>query len=55
MPQKKKPDTPKQQSQRFKRAVQELIDAGELSPTDAEERMEKLFCPPKIRRRPDGE
>lgn len=39
MPDKKKARQT-DQSKRFNRAVQELIDAGELSPTDAEGRFE---------------
>jgi hypothetical protein len=42
MPKKAKPETPKQQSARFKREAQKLIDAGELSPTDAGEAMDRL-------------
>jgi len=37
MPKKKRTETPEQQSERFKRRAQELIDAGILSPTEAGE------------------
>lgn len=43
MPKKKTPETPEQQSERFKKAVQELIDAGELDPTEAEENFEQVM------------
>lgn len=36
MPQKKTPETSEQQTERFKSAVQAMIDAGELSPTEAD-------------------
>lgn len=34
------PADQKEQSERFLAAVQDLVDAGELNPTDAEERFE---------------
>lgn len=43
MPKKAKPETPKEQSARFKREAQKLIDAGELSPTDAEAAMDRII------------
>lgn len=42
MPKKLKPESQKEQSARFKREAQRLIDAGELSPTEAAERFEKV-------------
>jgi hypothetical protein len=42
MPKKLKPETPKEQSARFRREVQKLIDAGELNPTDADAAMDRL-------------
>jgi hypothetical protein len=36
MPKKKRPETPEQQSERFKRSAQELIDAGILNPTEGD-------------------
>ncbi len=43
MPKKKEQLGQKEQSERFRRAVQELVDAGELSPTEAEERLERVM------------
>lgn len=43
MPKKKNPLTPQEQSERFRREVQRLIDAGELSPTEAEAAMERAM------------
>ncbi len=43
MPKRKKEESQKEQSERFRRAVQELVDAGELSPTEAEERFERVM------------
>ncbi len=42
MPKKQSPETPEDQSERFKREAQRLIDAGELSPTDADAAMDRL-------------
>ena len=42
MPPPKKSLTPKEQSERFRKAAQELIDAGELDPTEADAAMDKL-------------
>ena len=42
MPKKKNPETPEEQSERFRREAQKLIDAGELSPTEAENALDKL-------------
>lgn len=35
MPKKQNAEAPEQQSERFRREAQRLIDAGELSPTEA--------------------
>lgn len=43
MPRRKKHESQKEQSERFLRAVQELVDAGELSPTEAEEKFERAM------------
>jgi len=43
MPKKKRQETQKEQSERFKKAVAELVAAGELNPTDADEAFEKLM------------
>ena len=42
MPKKQNPESPKEQSERFRREAQKLIDAGELSPTEAEAALDKL-------------
>ncbi len=38
-----KKESQKEQSARFEKAVQDMIDAGELSPTQAEERFERAM------------
>jgi len=42
MPKKAKPESPKEQSARFKREAQKLIDAGELNPADADAALDRL-------------
>lgn len=42
MPKKKPGMTPEEQSERFKADAQTLIDAGELSPTDADAALDRL-------------
>ncbi len=42
MPTKKNVETPEEQSERFKRDARRLVDAGELSPTDAENALDKI-------------
>jgi hypothetical protein len=42
MPKKKPGMTPEEQSERFKADAQRLIDAGELSPTDADAALDAL-------------
>ena len=43
MPKKKNELSQSEQSKRFRDAVQELVDAGELSPTEADERFERAM------------
>lgn len=43
MPKKKVQETQAEQSERFKKAVRDMIDAGELSPTDAVEVLDKIL------------
>jgi polyhydroxyalkanoate synthesis regulator phasin len=43
MPKKKENLSQKEQSKRFLATVQELVDAGELSPTEAAERFERAM------------
>lgn len=42
MPKKKRQETQAEQSERFKRDAQKLIDDGKLSPTEAEKGLEGL-------------
>lgn len=42
MPKKATQESPAEQSARFKREAQKLIDAGELNPTDADAAMDRL-------------
>lgn len=42
MPKKQHSETPEEQSARFRAEVERLIAAGELSPTEADEAMDKL-------------
>ncbi|MTJ04722.1 MAG: hypothetical protein FH759_08535 [Sediminimonas qiaohouensis] len=43
MAKKQKPESDDQQYQRFLEKVQELVDAGELNPTEAEEAFERAM------------
>jgi hypothetical protein len=43
MPKKKHHETQAEQSARFKRDAQKLIDAGELNPTEAEAEVNRLI------------
>lgn len=43
MPKKKLEADPQDQVRRFEAEVRRLIDAGELSPTEAEERLERTL------------
>jgi len=50
MTKKPKKESQKEQSARFEKAVQDMIDAGELNPTEAEERFEQamaIISPPR--------
>ena len=42
MPKQSKKETPKQQSERFRAEVEKLIEAGELSPTEADAALDRL-------------
>ena len=42
MPKKKRQETQEEQSARFKRDAQKLIDAGELNPIEADAAVDKL-------------
>ena len=52
MPKKKMQETQAEQSERFKKDAQKLIDAGELDPDAAERSMERLL---RNNRSADGE
>jgi polyhydroxyalkanoate synthesis regulator phasin len=54
MPKKKNQETQAEQSARFKKAVRELIDAGELSPTEADDNFERLMRSQGIKRQTDS-
>lgn len=43
MPKKQNRDKPEEQSEKFKREAQRLIDAGELNPTDADAALDRLI------------
>jgi len=43
MTKKPKKESQKEQSERFVRAVQDMINAGELNPTEADEAMERVL------------
>jgi len=42
VPRKQGTESPAEQSERFKRDAQRLIDAGELNPTEANEALDRL-------------
>lgn len=43
MAKKQKELDPKEQAARFRKAVQKMVDAGELNPTEADERFEQVM------------
>lgn len=43
MPKKKNQESQEVQSERFKKAVADLVAAGELNPTEAQQAFEKLM------------
>lgn len=44
MAKRKNPESQKEQSERFKKAVVDMVAAGELNPTEADEKFEKLVA-----------
>lgn len=50
MPKKKPGMTPEQQSEAFREKVRELIDAGELDPTEAAERFDRAVSGAKTQK-----
>lgn len=51
MPKKKVQETQAEQSERFRKTVRDLVDAGELNPTDADAAFERLMTKVKDNRR----
>ena len=51
MPKKKNQETQAEQSERFKKAVRDLIDAGELNPIEADEAVESLLSKQSVKSR----
>lgn len=49
MPKKKNLESQEKQSERFNKAVADLIAAGELNPTDAEAAMERVLAGEKAK------
>lgn len=43
MPTKKNPESQEEQSERFKQTVADLVDVGELNPTEADDAFERLL------------
>lgn len=43
MPKKQPKDTPEEQSERFRKEAQKLIDDGELNPIEAEAVLNRMF------------
>jgi len=43
MAKKQSRESPEKQFERFRKTVQELVDAGELSPTEADEKFERAM------------
>jgi polyhydroxyalkanoate synthesis regulator phasin len=43
MPRKAKQESHAEQSERFRKLVQDMVDAGELNPTEAEVALEQLM------------
>lgn len=57
MPKKKNQESQADQSARFRAEVERLVAAGELSPTEADERFERVLktaAPTRLRTRPES-
>lgn len=54
MPKKKQTETPDEQSARFRAEVEKMIEAGELSPTDAAKRLDQIVSGSASLRSPNG-
>jgi polyhydroxyalkanoate synthesis regulator phasin len=53
MPKKKVQETQEEQSARFEKAVRDLVSAGELSPIEADRRLDSLVKKAKTTSPPD--
>jgi hypothetical protein len=54
MPKKKKPESQAEQSARFRAEVARLIEAGELSPTEADDVVARLVSRAAIKQAPSS-
>ena len=54
MPKKAQKETPKEQAARFAAEVEKLIEAGELSPTEAEAALDRLVGSQRRPKAPSG-
>lgn len=54
MAKKQNKESPEDQAKRFEKAIQDMIDAGELNPTEADKRMES-FVSGNLRNVPDDD
>lgn len=52
MPKKKEKLSQERQSEMFRKTAQELIDAGELNPTEADRRFNRLLTQESVRQKP---
>lgn len=43
MAKKAKQESPEEQVERFRKTVQDMVDAGELNPTEADEKFERVM------------
>lgn len=50
MPKKKNQETQKEQSERFNKTVRDLVDAGELSPIEADKALDGLVKQSPLRK-----
>jgi polyhydroxyalkanoate synthesis regulator phasin len=50
MPKKGKTESQAEQSERFKRDAQRLVDAGELNPTEADKALDSIVRKASLRR-----
>ena len=55
MPKKYKPESQNEQSERFRRDAQKLIDAGELNPTEADAALDALVRRAKVDGKAEGD